>query len=75
MDQIWQVYLLVFLLNACSAAFTPTFQSVVPDVVPDDKQYTRAVAYSRLAYDIENLASPTLAAAMLLFLSYDALFF
>jgi predicted MFS family arabinose efflux permease len=74
-DQIWQVYLLIFLLNACSAAFTPTFQSVVPDVVPDDKQYTRAVAYSRLAYDIENLASPTLAAAMLLFLSYDALFF
>ncbi len=72
--EIWQIYLLIFLLNACSAGFTPTFQATIPDLLPDDGQYTRALALSRLAYDIENLLSPMLAAAALMVLSYDVLF-
>ncbi|MCH7540925.1 MAG: MFS transporter [Proteobacteria bacterium] len=72
--EIWQVYLLIFLLNACSAGFTPTFQATIPDVLPDEQQYTRALSLSRLAYDLENLLSPTLAAAALFLISYDALF-
>lgn len=73
-SEIWQIYLLIFLLNACSAGFTPTFQATIPDVLPDDAQYMRALSLSRLAYDLENLLSPTLAAAALVVLSYDALF-
>jgi len=72
--EVWQVYLLIFLLNACSAGFTPTFQATIPDILPDEARYTRALSLSRLAYDIENLLSPTLAAGALLLLSYDALF-
>jgi MFS family permease len=72
--QVWQVYLLIFLLNACSAGFTPTFQATIPDVLPDDARYTRALSLSRLAYDLENLLSPTLAAAALVLVSYGALF-
>ncbi len=72
--EIWQIYLLIFLLNACSAGFTPTFQATIPDIVPDEAQYTRALSLSRLAYDIENLLSPMLAAAALVVLSHDALF-
>jgi len=72
--EIWQIYLLIFLLNACSAGFTPTFQATIPDVLPEEAQYTRALSLSRLAYDLENLLSPTLAAAALIVLSYDALF-
>lgn len=72
--EIWQIYALIFLLNACSAGFTPTFQATIPDVLPDEAQYTRALSLSRLAYDLENLLSPTLAAAALVLLTYDALF-
>lgn len=72
--EIWQVYLLIFLLNACSAGFTPTFQATIPDVLPDEARYTRALSLSRLAYDLENLLSPTLAAAALVLVTYDALF-
>ena len=72
--EIWQIYLLIFLLNAFSAGFTPTFQATIPEVLPDEARYTRALSLSRLAYDLENLLSPTLAAAALLALSYDALF-
>jgi len=72
--EIWQIYLLIFLLNACSAGFTPTFQATIPDILPDEAQYTRALSLSRLAYDLENLLSPTLAAAALIVMTYDALF-
>lgn len=72
--EIWQIYLLIFLLNACSAGFTPTFQATIPDLLPDEAQYTRALSLSRLAYDLENILSPSLAALALLFLSYDSLF-
>jgi MFS family permease len=72
--EVWQIYVLIFLLNVCSAGFTPTFQATIPDVLPDEDDYTRALSLSRLAYELENLASPTLAAAALLLVSYDALF-
>src|SRR5215204_3928601 len=64
-DQMWQVYVLIFLLQAASAAFTPTFQATIPDVLPEEKDYTRALSLSRLAYDLESLLSPMLAAALL----------
>ena len=72
--EVWQVYVLIFLLQSASAAFTPTFQATIPDVLPEETRYTRALSLSRLAYDLENIASPTLAALLLALLSYDALF-
>ena len=72
--QVWQVYVLIFVLQACSAAFTPTFQATIPDVLPDEKDYTRALSLSRLAYDMESLASPALAALLLTVMSYHQLF-
>ncbi|MGI5467181.1 MFS transporter [Streptomyces sp. CA-132043] len=73
-DQVWQVYLLVFVLQAASAAFTPTFQAVIPDVLPAERDYTRALSLSRLAYDLESLFSPALAAALLSLVTYNWLF-
>ena len=73
-DAVWQVYVLIVVLNACSAGFTPTFQATIPEVLPDELTYTRALSLSRLAYDLESLLSPGLAAAALLVISYDALF-
>ncbi|MES1945308.1 NreB protein [Salinisphaera sp. PC39] len=72
--EVWQIYLLILWLNACSAGFTPTFQATIPEIVPDPAQYSRALSASRLAYDLENLLSPALAAGALMLLSYDALF-
>src|SRR5215212_760056 len=72
--QEWQVYVLIFLLQSASAAFTPTFQATIPDVLPEEKDYTRALSLSRLAYDLENLLSPTLAAALLTLISFNVLF-
>ncbi|QUW85624.1 MFS transporter (plasmid) [Streptomyces mirabilis] len=73
-DQVWQVYVLIFLLQAASAAFTPTFQAVIPDVLPAERDYTQALSLSRLAYDLESLFSPALAAALLSLITYNWLF-
>ena len=72
--EVWQVYVLIFLLQSASAAFTPTFQATIPDVLPEEKDYTRALSLSRLAYDLENLLSPTLAAALLAVIDFHWLF-
>jgi len=72
--EVWQVYLLIFLLQSASAAFTPTFQATIPDVLPDEARYTRALSLSRLAYDLENIASPMLAGLLLVVVSYNSLF-
>ena len=72
--EVWQVYALIFLLQSASAAFTPTFQAPIPDVLPEEERYTRALSLSRLAYDLENIVSPTLAALLLAVMSYNSLF-
>ncbi|MGB8402807.1 MAG: MFS transporter [Mycobacterium sp.] len=73
-DQVWQIYLLVAVLQSASAAFTPTFQAVIPDVVTDEADYTRALSASQLASTMESLLSPVLAAVLLTLMSFHWLF-
>lgn len=72
--EIWQVYVLIFVLQSASAGFTPTFQATIPDILPDERDYTRALSLSRLAYDLESVVSPMLAAALLAFMTFHNLF-
>ena len=72
--EVWQIYGLIFLLQAASAGFTPAFQATIPDVLPDEEDYTNALSLSRLAYDLESLLSPILAAVLLTIVSFPVLF-
>ncbi|MEX0276013.1 MAG: MFS transporter [Ruegeria sp.] len=72
--EIWQVYVLIFVLQSASAGFTPAFQATIPDVLTDEKDYTNALSLSRLAVDMESLLSPMLAALLLTFITFDTLF-
>ena len=72
--QVWQVYVLIFLLQSASAAFTPTFQATIPDVLREEKDYTQALSLARLAYDLETLLSPALAAVLLTVVTDQGLF-
>jgi len=72
--EVWQIYVLIFFLQAASAGFTPAFQATIPDVLPDEKDYTNALSLLRLAEDLEQLLSPMLAAALLTVVSFPVLF-
>ena len=61
-------------MQSASACYTPVFQAAIPDVLPNEKQYTRALSLSRLAYDLESVASPLIAAALLTVVSFNSLF-
>ncbi len=73
-EAIWQIYLIIFIISACSATFKPIYQAIIPDVLPDQRQYTKALSMFRIAYDMENLLSPSLAALLLLATGFAELF-
>ncbi|MCC2592516.1 MFS transporter [Tessaracoccus sp. OS52] len=73
-SQPWQIHLLIFFLQAASATFTPAFQALIPSVLPGEREYTLALSLSRLAYDMEALVSPMIAAALLAVIGYQNLF-
>lgn len=72
--EAWQIYTVIFLLQSASATFTPAFQSLIPSVLKDERDYTHALSLSRVAYDLEALASPAVAALLLTVASYNNLF-
>lgn len=72
--EVWHIYILIAVLQAASAAFTPTFQAVIPHIVTKESDYTRALSASQVAYTMESLLSPVLAAVALSFMTFNWLF-
>ena len=65
--EIWQIYALIFAINAVTAVFTPTFEASIPEVVGSE-QYVKALSYSRVAVDIEAVAAPAIAGLLVVWL-------
>jgi NRE family putative nickel resistance protein-like MFS transporter len=57
---VWQIYILIFAINAVTAFFTPTFEASIPELVGEE-QYVKALSLSRVATDVEAVAAPALA--------------
>ena len=62
--RVWQVYVLIFAINAVTAFFTPVFEASIPELV-GERLYTRAVALARVAVDLESIAGPLVAGAVI----------
>ena len=61
---VWQIYLLIFVLNAVTAFFTPAFEASIPELV-GPSLYTRALAWSRVAVDVEAAGGPLVAGVLI----------
>ena len=57
---VWQIYALIFAINAVTAFFTPIFESSIPEIVGGE-HYVRALSLSRVATDVEAVVAPALA--------------
>lgn len=57
---VWQIYVLIFAINAVTAFFTPTFEASIPEVAGEE-HYVKALSLSRVAVDVEAFAAPALA--------------
>lgn len=72
--QVWQVYVLIFLFQAASAASHTTYLAVIPDMLPERGDYLRAVAKSRITYHAEMMISPLIAAALMAVMDFRGVF-
>jgi NRE family putative nickel resistance protein-like MFS transporter len=70
---VWQVYLMIFLINAATAFFTPTYDSIIPQVVGRE-QYVKALSLSRIAVDMEAVLGPAVAGLLVSLLGLNWLF-
>jgi NRE family putative nickel resistance protein-like MFS transporter len=61
---VWQVYALIFAINAVTAFFTPVYEASLPEVV-GKTLYTRALSASRVALDVEAALGPLVAGALI----------
>lgn len=57
---VWHIYVLIFLINAVTAFFSPTYEASLPSVV-GELHVVKALSLSRVAVDIEALAAPAVA--------------
>lgn len=69
-----QIYLVIFVISACSAGFTPIYQAAVPDLLRDSAEYTKGLVLSRVSYDLEALLSPSISTLALLVMGYPVFF-
>ena len=69
----WQIYALVFLMNVFNAFFSPTYRSVIPQVV-DKKLYREAIGLSAATYQILGILGPGLAGILAVWLGAREIF-
>lgn len=73
-NQEWQIYALVFLLNVFNAFFTPTYRAVIPQVV-EHNQYRQAVGLSTATFQILGVLGPGLAGILAVWFGARQIFF
>jgi len=69
----WQIYVLVFLMNVFNAFFSPTYRSIIPQIV-DKKLYRQAIGLSAATYQLLGVLGPGLAGILAVWLGAREIF-
>ncbi len=72
-NEVWQIYVLVFLMNVFNAFFSPTYRSVIPQIV-DKKLYRQAIGLSAATYQLLGVLGPGLAGVLAIWLGAREIF-
>ena len=70
----WQIYVLVFLMNVFNAFFSPTYRSVIPQIV-EKLLYRQAIGLSAATYQLLGVLGPGLAGILAIWLGAREIFF
>ncbi len=71
--EVWQIYAMIFLINAATAFFTPVFEASIPAIV-GPQLYVKALSFSRVAADVEAVGAPLLAGILIAVLDLKWMF-
>lgn len=70
----WQLYTLVFMLNAAAAFYTPTYRAIIPLIV-DRSEYREANGLSMAVFQLLSVFGPALAGIFSMWIGAKQLFF
>ncbi|TXE06484.1 MFS transporter [Gelidibacter salicanalis] len=70
----WQIYVLVFLMNVFNAFFSPTYRSIIPQIV-EKSLYRQAIGLSAATYQLLGVLGPGFAGIMAIWLGAREIFF
>jgi NRE family putative nickel resistance protein-like MFS transporter len=73
--EIWQIYLLIFLLNIFNAFFTPAYKSVMPQLIKGKENYASGIALSNGTWQLLGVLGPGLAGIFTVWMGARDLFF
>lgn len=73
-NAVWQVFAIVFALNAFYAFFTPTYQATIP-LVTGKQDYPQAIALSSATFQLLGVLGPGIAGAIAAFVGARQVFF
>lgn len=71
---VWQVYVLVFVFSVASATFGFVYLALVPYLLGSEEDYTRSLARSRIASELEGPISPLMASGLMILFSAAGIF-
>ncbi|HEX2969876.1 MAG TPA: MFS transporter [Bacteroidales bacterium] len=63
-NSIWQLYILIFLLNIFNAFFSPAYKATIPQLISRKENYGDAIALSNATWEILGILGPGLAGAI-----------
>jgi len=73
--QVWQIYVLVFLLNVFNGFFTPTYKAVIPQIIKNKDEYTDAISLSSGTYQLLGVLGPGIAGGLAAVMGLREIFF
>ena len=73
--QVWQIYVLVFLLNVFNGFFTPTYKAVIPQVIKNKDEYAQAISLSSGTYQLLGVLGPGIAGGLAAIIGIREIFF
>ncbi len=73
--QVWQLYVLIFLLNIFNGFFTPTYKAVIPQIIKKKDEYAQAISLSGGTYQLLGVLGPGIAGALAAVIGLREIFF
>ncbi|MBL8008046.1 MAG: MFS transporter [Ignavibacteria bacterium] len=73
--EVWQIYVLVFLLNVFNGFFTPTYKAVIPQVIKNKDEYAQAISLSSGTYQLLGVLGPGIAGGLAAIIGIREIFF
>jgi NRE family putative nickel resistance protein-like MFS transporter len=74
-NAVWQLYVLIFLLNVFNAFFSPAYKSSIPQLISKKENYGNAITLSNATWQLLGMLGPGLAGALAFWFGSRQLFF